>query len=104
VLFGVTVVRKDGVRNEFWGQALLEGKELLDKKTKIRVNLGDFRVGGIRTRCCIQSTSYDLVLHIRIGRVAWMTWCQDIDEMCTGVCTESEMCDALVGTAVEPAH
>ena len=44
MLIILTVVRKDGVHNEFWGQGIIAGPDVLDRKTKVRLNLGDMKV------------------------------------------------------------
>lgn len=44
VLFAFTLVRREGVRNEFWGQAFVEGTSVLDKRGKVRLNFGDLKV------------------------------------------------------------
>lgn len=58
VLFAFTLVRREGVRNEFWGQAFVEGTSVLDKRGKVRLNFGDLKV---RRRAC--STPARLVRH-----------------------------------------
>jgi hypothetical protein len=45
VLLAFTLIRKEGVRNEFWGQAIVDGASVLDtKRNKLRINLGDLKV------------------------------------------------------------
>lgn len=66
VLLAFTLIRKEGVRNEFWGQAIVDGASVLDtKRNKLRINLGDLKVrpninqwnGAFRLRGRIRSCS-----------------------------------------------
>lgn len=52
VLLAFTLIRKEGVRNEFWGQAIVDGASVLDtKRNKLRINLGDLKVRPHINQC-----------------------------------------------------